>query len=561
VVDATNYVMLEVGQPLHAFDMDALTRRAGGGMPQLHTRTARESERLTTLDGVERRIDDFTVLVCDAAGPLSIAGVMGGTETEVGPATRNVLLEGAAWDLINIRRTTAVQRLSSEAAYRFSRGVHPALAELGVRRGLDWMKQLAGGSIASDLIDVYPRPARDPVIDISEADVERALGIRLTGDEMAGILRRLEFGVDVKGKKLRVTTPPHRLDIGEGLTGVADLVEEIARVYGYDRIPETLLADSLPAQRGYPFQEREEALRDVLVGLGLQEVVSYRMTTPERDAAAGETDAAAAYVRLANPIAADRTVMRQSLLSAVLEVVARNLRLRDRIAVFEIGPIYRPVEGQVLPEEIPQLVLAQTGRRQIRGWQAGDEGRLDFYDLKGVLLEALTAMHVGDLRLQPVEHPSFHPGKSAELFAGGRRLGVLGEIHPHLRSRWDFGEAEVAAAVLDLGAVLESVPDRVPVEPVPAYPPVLEDLAFILEEEVAAAEVEAAIQAAGGELLAQVRLFDVFRGDQIGAGKKSLAYSLVYQAPDRTLTDAEIAALRGEIVKNLERTFSAKLRG
>jgi phenylalanyl-tRNA synthetase beta chain len=561
VVDATNYVMLEVGQPLHAFDLDALARRAGGTAPQLHTRTAREGERLTTLDGVERRLDDFTVLVCDAAGPLSIAGVMGGAETEVGPATRNVLLEGAAWDLINIRRTTAAQRLSSEAAYRFSRGVHPALAELGVRRGLDLMAELAGGSIASDLIDVYPRLAHDPVVDIGEEDVERSLGIRLTRDEMAAILRRLRFGVDVKGKSLRVTTPPHRLDIGEGLTGVADLVEEIARVYGYDRIPETLLADSLPAQRGNPLQEREEALRDVLVGLGLQEVVSYRMTTPERDAAAGEIDPEATYVRLANPIASDRVVMRQSLLSAVLEVVARNLRLRDRIAVFEIGPIYRPVEGQALPDEIPQLVLAMTGRRQVRGWQAGDDGRLDFYDLKGVVQEALSAMHVGELHLEPVQHPSFHPGKSAELFAGGRRLGVVGEVHPHLRSRWDFGEADVAAAVLDLTAVLESVPDRVPVEPVPAYPPVLEDLAFILEEEVPADRVEAAIQAAGGELLARVRLFDVFRGDQIGAGKKSLAYSLVYQAPDRTMTDEEVAALRGRIVDQLERSFSAKLRG
>ena len=561
VVDATNYVMLEVGQPLHAFDFDALARRAGVGVPHLHTRTARAGERLTTLDGEQRRLDEFTVLVCDEVGALSIAGVMGGAETEVGPMTRNVLLEGAAWDLINIRRTTAAQRLTSEAAYRFSRGVHPALAELGVRRGLELMQRLAGGTIAADLIDVYPRPVQDAPVLLREDDVERALGIRLPSEDTRPIRRGLEFRVEAEGDRLRVTAPPYRLDIGEGLAGIADLVEEVARVYGYDRIPESLLADSLPVQRGFPMLEREEALREILAALGLQEVITYRLTTPERDAAAGEVDPSAVYVRLANPMARDRTVMRQSLLASVLDVVERNIRLRERIAVFEIGPIYRPVEGQPLPDEISQVVVVLTGRREPRGWQPGDEGRLDFFDLKGILGQALAAMHIAAVGWHPAEHPAFHPGKCAEVFAGERRLGVLGELHPNLRGRFDLGEGPVAAAELDLPAVLEGAADRTDVAPVPAYPPVLEDLAFILNEDVPAAKVEAALNAAGGELLSQVRLFDVFRGEQLGPGKKSLAYSLVYQAPDRTLTDAEVAGLRARIVADRETSRGAKLRG
>jgi phenylalanyl-tRNA synthetase beta chain len=561
IVDATNYVMLEVGEPLHAFDYEALVRRAGAKAPRLHTRTARPGERLTTLDGVERTLDDFTVLVCDEAGPLSIAGVMGGAETEVGPATRTILLEGAAWNLINLRRTTAAQHLTSEASYRFSRGVHPALAERGVRRGLDLMQRLAGGRVASGLVDVYPRPAVDSTVDLSAEDIERALGIRLTLEEVADILRRLEFIVEVDGAQLHVQSPPYRLDIGQGLIGVADLVEEIARVYGYDRIPETLLADTLPPQRGDRLQEIEEDLRDHLAGLGLQEIITYRLTTPERDGRTGEVESGAPYVRLANPIASDRVVLRRSLLTSVLETVESNRRLRESIAVFEIGPVFLMAAGASLPEETRQVVLALTGRRRGRGWQPDDDGLFDFYDLKGIVLQALQAMHVDSLQLRPAEHPAFHPGKCAEVLAGDRRLGVIGEIHPHVRSRFELGDSPVSAAELDLQSVLEAAPERVAIVPVPSFPPVLEDLAFIVEEGVPAGEVEAQLRAAGGPLLSQVRLFDVFRGEQIGEGRKSLAYSLVYQARDRTLTDEEIAGLRGAIVTRLENALGAKLRG
>ncbi len=232
IVDATNYVMLETGEPLHAFDYDILVQRAGGKPPTIITRTARPGEKLTTLDGVERTLDEQTVLVCDTAGALSIAGIMGGEESEVTENTRNVLLEAASWNFINIRRTAQKQRLHSEAAYRFSRGVHPAVAEIGLRRGLELMRQWSGGTVAQGFVDAYPRPPRDPEILITADDIERLLGIRLSLDEIADLLERLEFTCRREGEALRVQTPPHRLDIGEGVIGKADLAEEVARLYG-----------------------------------------------------------------------------------------------------------------------------------------------------------------------------------------------------------------------------------------------------------------------------------------------------------------------------------------
>ncbi len=372
IVDATNYAMLEIGEPLHAFDYDVLVRRAGGKPPTIITRTATPGERLTTLDGVDRALDDFTVLVCDTAGALSMAGVMGGEESEVSPTTRSILLEGASWNFINTRRTSQAQKLQSEAGYRFSRGVHPAMAPRGVRRGLELMQQWSGGAVAQGLVDEYPLPAIDPLVTVTTADAERWLGIRLSAEEMAEILRRLEFAVTVEGDTVRAQTPDHRMDIGQGLIGMADLMEEVARIYGYDRIPETRMADELPPQRNNAALDREERVRDLLVSLGLQEVATYRLTTPEREERrlpAGAPADDRPYVRLANPIASDRVVLRHSLLASLLEAVERNARLKERIAIFEIAPVYLPQEGEQLPEEPLRLVIVLAGARDPSGWQ------------------------------------------------------------------------------------------------------------------------------------------------------------------------------------------------
>ncbi|HEY44956.1 MAG TPA: phenylalanine--tRNA ligase subunit beta [Anaerolineae bacterium] len=562
IVDATNYVMLELGEPLHAFDYDVLVERAGGEPPTILTRLAEPDERLTTLDGVDRELDDFTVLVADSVGALSIAGVMGGEESEVSERTTSMLLEGAAWNFINIRRTTASQRLISDASYRFERGVHPAMAERGVRRGLTFVAQLAGGEIAEGLVDAYPLPLVDSTVEITPNDVERWLGIRLEVSEIADILSRLDFKVEVEGQTLRVMTPDHRLDIGQGVIGQADLIEEIARIYGYDRIPETQIADTIPPQYGNPQLEREERVRDLLVGLGLQEVVTYRLTSPEREMRVLPPEMPPddrPYVGLANPITSDRVVMRHSLLASVLEIVERNARIRDRISVFEIGQVYLMAEEGELPEEPLRLVIALSGPRSPLTWQGSDRGPMDFYDLKGLVDELMTALHLG-VQYEPMEHPTFHPGKCARVLLSERQVGVLGELHPKVGERFDLPEKPVVAAELDLEVILESMPESHAVEPVPAFPPVLEDLAVVVDEEVPANEVEALLRRTGGRLLIEVTLFDLYRGEQIPEGKKSLAYSLVYQAPDRTLTDEEVAKIRARVIKKLESELGAKLR-
>ncbi len=562
IVDATNYAMLEIGEPLHAFDYDVLVSRAGGQAPTIITRTAQAGETLTTLDGVQRKLDEQTVLVCDSAGALSIAGVMGGAESEVSEATRNVLLEGAAWNMTNIRRTLSAQRMSSEAAYRFSRGVHPAIAERGVRRGLEWMRLWSGGTVDQGLVDSYPLPADDPTVTITSGDVRRWLGLQLTTQEITGLLGRLEFEVEIDGQEVRAKTPDHRLDIGRGVIGVADLMEEIARIYGYDRIPETRLADELPPQRGNPSLEKEERTRDLLVDLGLQEVVTYRMTSREREARRlppGTAPSDRPYVSVVNPVALDRDVLRQSLLSSVLEIAERNARLRERMALFEIGPVFAVAEEGDLPDEIPMLALVLCGPRSLPTWQGTESGSMDFYDLKGVVAGLLDGLHVPSVRYEPAEHPSFHPGKCARILSGESYLGTMGELHPQVRERYELPDHPILAAELDLPALQALTPLRYEVQGVPTYPPVLEDLAVIVDEATPAEQVEAVLRSAGGKTLAGLRLFDVFSGEQIGAGKKSLAYSLTYQA-DRTLTDEEVRQIRQRIVRRLETELGAKLR-
>jgi phenylalanyl-tRNA synthetase beta chain len=563
IVDSTNYAMLEVGEPLHAFDYEALVKRAGGKAPTIITRTARPGERLMTLDDVDRRLNDFTVLVTDTAGALSIGGVMGGAETEVHPGTRNVLLEGAAWNYINIRRTMMAQKLQSEAGYRFSRGVHPAMAERGVRRGLDLMQQWAGGAVAKGLVDNYPLPPEDPTVTVTPQDVRRWLGIQLTAEQIAETLRRLEFSVRVEGQSVIAATPDHRLDINNGVTGKADLMEEVARVYGYDRLPETRIADALPPQRANLAVEREERLRDLLVELGLQEVVTYRMTSAEREARLipdGKPLEPQAYVRLANPSSSDRDVLRRSLLSSVLEVVEHNARLAQRQALFEIGPVFYPaIEGD-LPQELARLVIVLTGLRDEPAWQAASPASMDFYDLKGLLESMAAGLYLPEARFEPVEQPSYHPGKCARVLLAEQELGVFGELNPLLIERFELPPTPLLAAELDLGVLMAQMPDRFHVQPVPAYPPALEDLAVVVDEGMPANQVKEVIQQAGGKTLTEVKLFDVYRGGQIGPGKKSLAYSLTYQSPDHTLTDPELVQTRQRIIRRLEQELGAYLR-
>jgi phenylalanyl-tRNA synthetase beta chain len=564
IVDVTNYVMFDIGQPLHAFDYDELVRRAKGKAPTIITRTAEPGEKIVTLDEVEHTLEGFTVLVCDTAGSHSIAGIMGGLDTEVTEKTTTVLLEGANWNFINIRQSLSYLKMHSEASYRFSRGVHPAMAEHGVRLGLELMRQWAGGTVAKGLVDAYPLQPEPVTVDLNKADVRRWLGIELEIKEIVEILTRLGFECKADGEKVRATAPDHRLDIDrDPITGKADLIEEIARIYGYDNIPPTRLSDQLPLQRNVPRLEFEENIRDLLVRAGMQEIISYRLTSPEREARRLQPsvgDDGKPYVTVVNPIAADRYVMRKSLLTSILEGLEQNARIRERIALFEIGAVFLSSEDGSLPDEQDRLAIAITGPRAELTWQPGLRGEMDFYDLKGILESLLTGLHVHEVTFAASQHPSFHPGKSADVFVGEVKVGVMGELHPQVHDGYDFSDAPVLAAVVYLEQLFRLVPTRHEVSQVSAFPPVLEDIAVVVDEQVPAGQVTILIEQTGGSTLSAVRLFDVYRGEQLGKGKKSLAYSLTYQAEDRTLTDDEVAKLRRKIVGRLEREVGAVLR-
>ena len=584
VVDATNYAMIDLGEPLHAFDYDVLKDRAGKKNVKIITRSAKDGERLTTLDGNERKLTSSNVLVCDEKGPLSLAGVMGGAESEVydaskevldakgpgmqsgglqqgkaaarGRSTTNILLEGAAWNFINIRKTAKQHNLPSEASFRFSRGVHPALAEQGVRRGLQLMAQWSGGRIAPGLVDEYPLKPKDPIVIVTPKDVKRWIGIDLTAQEIADLLTRLEFecSVDAEHDFVHAKTPPHRLDIGEGIVGLADVIEEVARSYGYDRIPETRMADALPPQIGNPVHEWEEHVRDILVDLGLQEVVSYRLTSPERESRlVSHTD----YVTLANAITPERRVMRRSLLASVLEAAEKNARA-ESISMFEIGPVFEPVKNE-LPDEPRKLAMVMTGLRNATAWDVKDSPLLDFFDMKGRIELLLNGLRYANVSYSVTDSVNYlHPGKAAEVKVNGKTVGVLGELHPMTKEKYEFGNAPVVVAEFDLDALRKTNPTY-EIVPVADVPPVLEDIAVIVDESVPAERVANLIKQTGGKTVTQVRLFDVYRDEKIGADKKSLAYSLTYQS-DKTMTDAEAAAIRTKIVKRLEYELGAKLR-
>jgi len=580
IVDATNYAMIEYGEPLHAFDYDVLKQRA----EQVHaerrsesksktaveakikiiTRAAKDGEKLKTLDGNERTLTAMNVLVCDEKGSLSLAGVMGGSESEVTDNTKNILLEGAAWNFINIRRTAKQHNLPSEASFRFSRGVHPAMAEGGVSLGLKYMAEWAGGTVAPDLVDAYPLPPKDAVVEITVNDVKRWLGIDLTLEKTAELLKRLEFKCTITNNQLQVTSPNHRMDIGEGVVGVADVLEEVARSYGYDNIPTTTMADALPPQVGNPIHEWEEHLRDLMVALGLQEVVSYRMTSPEKESRITHYDD---YVRLANPIAPEKSVLRRSLVASVIDSLEKNIRYSEAFSFFEIGSVFVPHKndpstgsGQGLPDEPRKLAIAMTGLREATAWDVKDSPKLDFFDLKGRIELMLSGLRLTNITYTATDSYShLHPGKSAEVKAGDKVIGVFGEMHPLVKEQYELGDSPVLVAEFDLDT-MRAIAPTYGIKTIPETPSMYEDIALIVDESVKAETVEALIRQTGGRSVTNVRLFDLYRDEKIGEGKKSLAYALTYQAEDKTLTDADAAAIRNKIVKRLEKEVGAKLR-
>ncbi len=588
IVDITNYVMLEMGQPLHAFDYDLLAQRAsasGADKPTVIVRTAQPGEKMTTLDGQERPLDASMLLITDTAGPIAIAGVMGGAQTEVHDGTRQVLLESATFEGINNRRTSQKLKLHSEASHRFTRSVPATLNDSAARRAAELMRLYAGGRIVPGIVDAYPTPQAATTVYTSAGDVRRLLGMDLTRGQIADALEKLDFRVtevaappaDAPANAvfglyraddepvLAATVPWHRLDIAMP----ADLTEEVARIVGYDKVGVTLLDTALPPQRRNEVLEAEEKLRDILVACGLQDTVSHPLTTPENHRkllATSGSGPTPAFIELTNPLSVERRVMRRDLMVSALENLAYNSRFANRQAIFEIGRVYRPENGDgTLPEEDRRVCIALTGSRQPVNYQssASDRESFDFFDLKGMVETLVSRLGVDKNALRFSAHPdspSFGP-RCALVSVGERSLGILGELHPKVRGAFGLGDERVCIAELHIGPLVRPSWQLSAMPPISVYQPVTEDLAFAVDEEVTVRRVRDALVAGGGDLLVDVELFDIYRGAPLAVNQKSLAWRVAYQSYERSLTEKEITSLRARIVSAVEEATGGVLRG
>jgi phenylalanyl-tRNA synthetase beta chain len=556
IVDITNYVMLETGQPLHAFDYETLQ----GGVV---VRRARRGETMQTLDGVERQLTTDMLLITDDSGPIALAGVMGGVATEVTEDTRHIFLESANFNFVNIRRTSQQLRLHSEAAQRFGRGVDPDLTISALLRASRLMETLGGGTLHPEIADTYPAPPSPKTITLRTAEVTRILGMEFSPADTTRILTSLEFGCTTHHENgdtcLEVAVPSRRLDVSEP----ADLIEEIARIHGYDAIPTTLIRDVLPPQRSQPHLEGLEQTRDILVGCGLTEILSYSLSSLEsinRARTEGPLALAEDYISLANPISQERQVLRQSLLPSLLETLSTNRRYRQRMALFEIGRVYWPQAGEELPLEQRYLGIAVTGPLLPRSWHDADEPpRFGWTHLKGIIDILMQRLDVPQVRFVAATHATLHPARTTALSIGGEPLGIAGGVHPQVCERFDLADQSVAMLELNLDLLLAHRQPR-RYQPISRFPAVLEDVALVVDDDLPAQAVEDAICAAGGEWLREVTLFDLYVGEPIPAGKKSLAYALTFQADDRSLTEDEVRVLYRRIQERTAAELGAAMR-
>ena len=563
VVDATNYTMLELGQPQHAFDADALG-------PVVMARRARPGERLVTLDDVERVLDPEMLVIADGEKPVAVGGIMGGGPTEVSDSTRNVLLETANFLPASIRKSSAALRLPSEASRRYERGIDPDLALRASQRTVALLTQIAGGTPPADIVDVYPGKADPRRILVHEDEIGGLLGHTYSRDLVTRVLTSLDFTVEPVDAKLLVTVPGHRPDV----EGRADLAEEIARITGYDEIPTTMPTGVPPEPYMEPLMLAGEQAKDVLVASGLREVKTYSLVAPGSDArlwlegaatacpdAGGGSAGSGDGLILHNYLSTDISVLRTTLLPSLLDTARSTLRNRERVSIFEIARVYLPPLNP-LPTERMRLGIAMTGPATPVAWNA-PERPADFFDLKGAIVELLGRFNVPN-RFAPARAGAYHPGRCAELCVGagnGQAIGYLGQLHPLIAERFDLEGREVYVAELDFDMLAGHSIGQPQLTQLARFPGLDRDLALVLDRDAPHEAVESTIREAGGALLERVALFDLFQGSQVAAGKRSLAYTLRFRAPDRTLTDAEADDAMSKITASVRSRFGAQVRG
>ena len=549
IVDVTNYVMLEYGQPLHAFDYNLLEERT------VLVRRARAGETLVTLDGESRKLSPEALVIADAKRAIGLAGVMGGANTEMTESTTAVLVESAKFDAVNIRRTASTLKLRTEASTRFERNLNGDLASVALRRATHLIQELAGGQVARGIINLDARGEHQVVLPLSLNRVEKVLGVRFSLKEAQGILVSLGFGCQRRDSKTIVVTVPYwRSDIAIE----DDLVEELARIHGYDNIPTTPLSQGIPSHRAQPMRTLRERMKDLLSAAGMQEIISYSLVSYETLRSVHAIDREAEPLEVSNPMTVEHQHLRTSLLGNVLNSLAANLHHEESgVGLFEAGRVYLPRRDD-LPHEREMAVGVLWGERSPLSWSEAREN-IDFYDAKGAVDAVLEALGKHP-RFQPGSAAILHPGRTAEVLVDGERVGVVGEVHPDVLERFDIPrEGATALFELDLDALLPLLEEQVlHFTPLARFPGAYRDLALVLDADVAADRLKEIIE--GHALVESATVFDVYAGSGVPEGKRSLAFRVHFQSEKGTLTAETVNKMQERILHELEQKTGAEQR-
>jgi phenylalanyl-tRNA synthetase beta chain len=555
IVDITNFVMMEWGQPLHAFDFRFLEEG------RIVVRRSREGERFTSLDEKERILKSDTLMICDGVKPVAIAGIMGGMNSEVKEDTKTILLEAAYFNPSSIRRSAKWLGMNTDAAFRFGRGVDPEGVVRASNRAAQLMAELAGGNVCKGCIDQYPmavQAAKD--IPLRVKRVNDILGTDIKAAEIVNILKRIEMAVHEEGEGgYRVTPPTYRVDIAREI----DLIEEVARLYGYDRVPVTLPDVSVMPTTGDRKVMLEDRLRGLLRGSGYSEMITYSFITPESVDILGlkENDERRSLVKIRNPLTEEQSVMRSTIVYGLLEMMKKNAHVGCfNLKVFEMGSIFIHRREGELPVEKHRIGGLLAGLRGDELWSAKDMSG-DFYDLKGCVENIFDDLRIPGVQFNSRhEEPFLHPGKSCGIYAGDQLLGFLGEIHPHVLDKMDF-KNPVIVFEMDVDVLAACFSGKIVYNDPPKLPSVTRDVAFLVQPEVEAEEMLRFAWNASKELLEKVSVFDVYSGKGVPDGMKSLGLRFSYRASDRTLTDDEVNEVHSAIIKKMVDVTGAKIRG
>ncbi|WP_125341364.1 phenylalanine--tRNA ligase subunit beta [Streptococcus sanguinis] len=548
VVDVTNYILLYFGQPMHAFDLDTFEG------DQIVVREARAGEKLVTLDGEERELEVSDLVITVADKPVALAGVMGGAATEISGKSTRVVLEAAVFDGKSIRKTSSRLNLRSESSSRFEKGINVATVNEALDAAASMIADLAGATVQAGIVSSGSLDTSDVEVVSSLADVNRVLGTDLLYTDIVDVFRRLGFGLSGNTEQFTVSVPRRRWDIAIE----ADLYEEIARIYGYDKLPASLPKDDGTAGELTATQQLRRQVRALAEGAGLTEIITYALTTPEK--AIEFTLNPSNLTELMWPMTVERSVLRQNMVSGILDSLAYNVARKNKnLTLYEIGKVFEQTGNpkEELPNEINSFAFALTGLVNEKDFQTKPVA-VDFFYAKGVV-EALfaklglTAEYAASNQIK-----SLHPGRTALISINGQPVGFVGQVHPATAKAYDIPETYVAE--LNLSAIEEQLQPTQPFTEITKFPAVSRDVALLLKAEITHQEVLDAIQAAGVKRLTDIKLFDIFSGDKLGVGLKSMAYSLTFQNPEASLTDEEVAKYMEKIEKSLTEKLGAEVR-